>query len=110
MKQGLDFIVIGAQKSGTTTLFEYLRGHPELYLPPGKEAPFFSHEEVWKDGWGEYVRRNFPGAGEAGDRLWGTVTPHYMYGALFDATPDLPAEKAVRIVPERIAAHSPGYA
>ena len=28
-------IVIGAQKAGTTSLFEHLRQHPELYLPPG---------------------------------------------------------------------------
>ena len=59
MKQSLDFIVIGAQKSGTTALFEYLRHHPELYLPSGKEAPFFSHDSEWNDGWAEYVRRYF---------------------------------------------------
>ena len=59
MKQSLDFIVIGAQKSGTTTLFEYLRRHPELFLPSGKEAPFFSHDSEWNEGWSEYVRHYF---------------------------------------------------
>ena len=28
----LDFIVIGASKSGTTSLFRYLQHHPALYL------------------------------------------------------------------------------
>jgi hypothetical protein len=44
VKETLDFIIIGAQKAGTTSLFEYLWQHPELSLPPGKEVPYFSHE------------------------------------------------------------------
>lgn len=108
MKQHLDFIVIGAQKSGTTALFEYLRRHPDLYLPAGKEAPFFSHDSNWHDGWSEYVRRNFALAGDA--QRWGTVTPHYMYGSLSQsANPDALATESrpERLVPERIASHSP---
>ena len=31
-------------------LFEYLRGHPDLYVPPGKEVPFFSHDSIWSAG------------------------------------------------------------
>ena len=58
MPKGLDFIVIGAQKAGTTSLFEHLREHPKLYLPPGKERPFFSHDEVYAKGWpGEATSR-----------------------------------------------------
>jgi Sulfotransferase family len=108
MKQSLDFIVIGAQKSGTTTLFEYLRQHPELYLPSGKEAPFYSHDSEWNDGWSEYVRHYFALASEA--RRWGTVTPHYMYGSLYQAAePERLAtvSRPELLVPERIASHSP---
>jgi len=36
-----DFLGIGAQKSGTTWLFENLRKHPKLYLPKTKEIHFF---------------------------------------------------------------------
>ena len=39
LKQILDFIVIGAQRCGTTSLFEFIRGHPELAVPPEKEMP-----------------------------------------------------------------------
>ena len=108
MKQSLDFIVIGAQKSGTTTLFEYLRRHPELFLPSGKEAPFFSHDSEWNEGWSEYVRHYFGLAADAA--RWGTVTPHYMYGSLYQATrPERLASvsRPERLVPERIASHSP---
>ena len=41
----LDFLVIGATKCGTTALFQYLRNHPEIYMPPEKEVGFFSNEE-----------------------------------------------------------------
>ncbi len=37
-----DFLGIGAMKSGTTWLYENLRRHPELYLPPEKELYYFS--------------------------------------------------------------------
>jgi len=73
----LDFLVIGAPKSGTTTLFEYLREHPRIELPPDKEAPYFSDDRiVGRLSWEEYLRRTFPAGG--GGRLRGTITPHYM--------------------------------
>jgi hypothetical protein len=37
-----NLFVIGAAKSGTTSLSEYLRGHPEIYISPLKEPAFFS--------------------------------------------------------------------
>jgi hypothetical protein len=103
VKQSLDFIVIGAQKAGTTTLYEYLRRHPELDLPPGKEAPYFSDAEHWNAGWEVYVRRYFGGARD--DARWGTVTPQYMYGTV--SRGEANGARPERIVPERIAGHSP---
>lgn len=38
----LDFIVIGTQKGGTTSLWQYLRSHPGLVLPAYKEMPIFA--------------------------------------------------------------------
>ena len=35
------FLVIGAAKSGTTSLHEYLRQHPQISLPKRKETYFF---------------------------------------------------------------------
>ena len=36
-----EFLGIGAQKSGTTWLYENLKKHPQLYLPKTKEIHFF---------------------------------------------------------------------
>ena len=37
-----DFFVIGAYRSGTTSLYRYLRQHPEVYLPLEKEPNFYA--------------------------------------------------------------------
>lgn len=37
-----DFIIPGAAKSGTTSLYYYLKSHPQIYLPKIKELCFFS--------------------------------------------------------------------
>ncbi len=99
---GLDFLVIGAQKSGTTTLWQLLSGHPQLAFPAGKEAPFFTDEEAFAAGLPAYLARMFPDA--APDALRGTVTPSYMKGAAGPGTRGIPVE----LVAERIADAVPG--
>lgn len=37
-----NFIIIGAAKSGTTSLYEYLRQHPQVFMSPLKETNFFA--------------------------------------------------------------------
>lgn len=38
----INFLVVGAAKSGTTSLYYYLKEHPDVFLPPVKEPLFFS--------------------------------------------------------------------
>jgi len=109
LKETLDFIVIGAQKAGTTSLFEYLKGHPELNLPPGKEAPYFSHDAEYAGGaggWEAYMRKL---AMVDPACKWGTITPHYMFGALYDAAGRVVAgaDYNERTVPLRIRERLP---
>ncbi len=78
-KDILDFIIIGAQKAGTTSLFEYLRLHPEISLPASKEAPYFSHDSMYSRGWPAYMRKI---AFADPQRKWGTVTTRYMAGGV----------------------------
>jgi hypothetical protein len=40
----IDFIVVGAQKAGTTALFEHLGDHPQIGLSDVKEVHFFDDE------------------------------------------------------------------
>lgn len=82
MKDTLDFIVIGAMKSGTTSIFEHLRQHPGVALPPDKEAPFFSHEDEYARGWESYLERYFFGADPT--LKWGSITGQYMVGGLWE--------------------------
>jgi len=36
-----DFIIPGAAKSGTTTLYQLLSQHPDLFFPPSRKEPFY---------------------------------------------------------------------
>jgi len=72
----LDFLVIGSMKSGTTSLHKYLLKHKDIYLPPEKEAPFFSEDAVFKLGYSHYFNDFFRDAPT--NVLLGTVTPMYM--------------------------------
>lgn len=81
----LDFIVIGAQKCATTTLFELLRQHPSINMPLEKEVPFFTGNDCTPRAWDAFTKRHF--ANDGGD-VWGKVTPQYM------ANPEVPARLA----------------
>jgi Sulfotransferase domain len=86
----LDFVVIGAQKSGTTTLHHYLRHHPRIFLPPAKEVPFFMRDVTFQQGWDAFRADHFAEAPD--DAVWGKVTPNYMIG------PQVP-ERMARMMP-----------
>ncbi|MCS4191517.1 hypothetical protein GGP51_003013 [Salinibacter ruber] len=45
-----DFIIIGAQKSGTTALFDYMTQHPQILAPAIKEVHYFDRGEVRENG------------------------------------------------------------
>lgn len=76
----LDFIVIGAQKSGTTSLFKYLSEHPAIFMPPDHdEIAFFSYDSVFDEGWPKFAGHIF--AGVPTSKQWGMVSPHYMADA-----------------------------
>jgi len=72
----LDFIIIGAQKAGTTTLFTLLSEHSKIYMPAGKEAPFFTQDELYEKGLNAYLNQYFGSA--PSNKLWGKATPHYL--------------------------------
>ena len=37
-----NFLIVGAAKSGTTSLHYYLKQHPDIYLPAKKELHYFA--------------------------------------------------------------------
>jgi len=72
----VDFIVIGAQKAGTTALFDFLSDDPALALSDVKEAHFFDDEALdWAAPDYSAYHRHFPDR----DGLRGEATPIYAY-------------------------------
>lgn len=43
-----NFFIVGAPKAGTTSLYYYLKRHPEVFMSSIKEPNFFSYEETVK--------------------------------------------------------------
>ncbi|MBD2577469.1 sulfotransferase [Oscillatoria sp. FACHB-1406] len=39
-----NFLIIGVQKSGTTSIYNYLKQHPQIYMSPVKETNFLSRD------------------------------------------------------------------
>jgi len=39
-----NFFIVGAAKCGTTALYEYLRRHPQIFMPKNKEPRFFGQD------------------------------------------------------------------
>lgn len=54
-----DFLIIGAMKSGTTTLFHMLRQHPGFLPPEAKEIQYFNQPRNFRRGEAWY-RAHFP--------------------------------------------------
>ena len=46
----LDFLIIGTQKAGTTSLYEYLSEHPQVFVPEVKEIQYFVDDCFYDQG------------------------------------------------------------
>jgi len=100
-----NFFVIGAAKSGTTSLYHYLKQHPQIYMSSIKEPKFFAFEGN--------EANVFRGPGDR-KRMSRLITDIEGYRALFAGVTD---EKAIgeasayylysEKAPERIRHHVP---
>ncbi|MFP4190748.1 MAG: sulfotransferase family protein [Candidatus Hydrogenedentota bacterium] len=73
-----NLFIVGAPKSGTTALYEYLRQHPQIYFPKQKEFYFFCTDFSFKlvpISSEEYLSHFMPGRGF---RWRGEATPYYL--------------------------------
>jgi Sulfotransferase domain len=75
-----DFVIIGAQKGGTSFLYYLLARHPLVEPAARKELHFFDNPERFDNGAGWY-RRCFPQSGwKEGQRsITGEATPSYLF-------------------------------
>lgn len=72
-----NFFILGAAKAGTTSLYEYLRSHPDIFLSAVKEPQFFCHDRLYALGFEWYLETHF--ADSMGYLARGEATPHYLY-------------------------------
>lgn len=68
------FLVIGAQRCGTTALFRYLAAHPQVQPATGKELQYFSMHAGRGDRW---YRGHFPAAD--GELRTFEASPYYLF-------------------------------
>ncbi|OAG27004.1 sulfotransferase family protein [Thermodesulfatator autotrophicus] len=88
-----NFIIIGAMKSGTTSLAKYLSEHPDVFVSDPKEPGFFCEKINWNKGieWYEELFKNAKGYKAVGE-----ASTHYTK---FPEHPRV-AEKIKNIIPE----------
>lgn len=78
-----DFIGVGASRSGTTTLWNCLKEHPQIFMPARKELHFFSRKANFDQGV-EVYKSHFLEATE--HQVKGEISPTYFYkGRTIDA-------------------------
>lgn len=89
-----NFLIIGAAKSGTTTLYECLKTHPQIYMSPLREgAKFFSYDpELYRRNNKEKGIHGFPITNMEDYRTLfkdatneiaiGESSPHYLYSSI----------------------------
>jgi hypothetical protein len=79
-----DLFIIGAAKCGTTSVYEWLKGHPEVFMSPAKEPRYFApdlhsdhgHDLLYgRDR--ELYRRLFDGA--TNEKRLGEASVRYIY-------------------------------
>ncbi|HMM88271.1 sulfotransferase family protein [Bradyrhizobium sp.] len=79
-----NFLIVGAARSGTTTVYSHLKDHPDVYLPVNKrpEPHFFFKSAEYAQGLGYYEERFF--SAWRGQRAVGEASTSYLFG------PDVP--------------------
>lgn len=67
-----DFIYAGAPKAGSTWLFEVLRSHPDIFVPPAKDLHFF--DKYYSKGIDWYLQQ----FGHSGKKVCGELSHDYF--------------------------------
>ena len=69
-----DFLIIGAQKGGTSSLFYYLKFHPEIKRPIKKELNYFN---IFYNKGVKWYKAHFPFKSE--NHITGEASPEYLF-------------------------------
>jgi hypothetical protein len=99
-----NFLIIGSQKSGTTSLYNVLRQHPQIFMPERKEINFFFLEQEYQRGLEHYLANFAPAPPQAA--ALGEASPGYIChpdspGRIKQVLPDVKLILTVRAPIER---------
>ena len=85
----VDFMIVGAQKCGTTALWEYIRAHPQVSMSTPKEVHLFSSPDYRVEWSPQEIDQRYARWFHQGAKtdVRGEVTPIYMF--LTDVAPEL---------------------
>ena len=72
-----NFMCIGAAKSGTTSLYDILRQHSDVFIPSFKEPHFFDIPSVYENGLEWYTETYFSSVKD--EKLIGDFSPTYFF-------------------------------
>ncbi|MCX6251661.1 MAG: sulfotransferase domain-containing protein [Bacteroidetes bacterium] len=75
----VSFLIVGAQKSGTSALSYFLTHHPNIFIPPQKELHFFDNEKIYKTTQVDYNQYHDYFQPKEQQIIMGEATPIYMY-------------------------------
>jgi len=87
------FLIIGAQKCGTTSLHRYLSAHPQVFMSKTKELDFFVEEKMLGRGL-DWYRSHFAGADDT--VAIGEASPSYTCFPHFGGVP----ERIASLIPD----------
>ena len=102
-----DFLLIGAQKSATSWLWDKLDQHPGTDLPAEKEIHYFGGEEIFRRG-PEWYYRHFENTNPA--LLTGEASTSYLYDRVpywYNGVPAIEYAEDLPTIPELVAAENP---
>lgn len=79
-----NFLIIGAQKAGTSSLYKYLLQHPAVLPSYQKEPHYFTIPDLYFKG-EHWYRGHFPTSVTRRQRLTGEASPSYLFFPLVPA-------------------------
>lgn len=94
-----DFIIIGAQKSGTSSLYYYLSQHPSLKLSVSKEIHYYNY--YLRQGKGiNWYKSFFPLKVRSISKKTGEASPYYLFdeNAAIQLKRDVPNVKLIALL------------
>lgn len=104
-----NFLIIGAARSGTTSLFKYLESHPDIFMSEIKEINFFSNDKYWQKGldWYEqhFARATQKCVGEASTSYTSYPFRNQTPERIFKNLPDVKLIYLVRDPIDRFLSH-----